>query len=304
MQVHISLLISSTCQRIGLGLFIFSVIAVQIMGSHIPMNIISIISFGFLALGGIASAFHLGRPTRFFNAFSNFQSHITQEALITPLLGISLLICSLDGYVINTVIDYLDVYGINSVISYLEGYGFTLTRGFAIMQWITLFVALAFLISTGLVYQLDARPAWNTPLILIILMLTAAQVGTLATAGVSIVLTGAVMTSLLVTTIVTFFFSLAAQYVYIRRLKDLGYGTAVKIMDVPYRGTFIAWMIFGVLAIAVSLAFFTAGGSAAYIFAGILSSITGIVFWTILLYKVALKVKMFPMYPVDLNVYV
>jgi len=33
-------------------------------------------------------------------------------------------------------------------------------------------------------------------------------------------------------------------------------------------------------------------------------SIIGIIVWTVLFYKVALKVKMFPMYPVDLNVYV
>jgi anaerobic dimethyl sulfoxide reductase subunit C (anchor subunit) len=256
------------------------VLAVQFMGIPIPMNIISIIALVFLGIGGIASAFHLGRPARFFNAFSNFQSHITQEAFITPLLGISLLICSLDGYL------------------------FHLGGGSAIMQWLTAILALAFLTSTGLVYQLDARPAWNTPLVLIVFMLTAAQVGALATVGVSVVLTGAVMKSLLVATTVTFFLSLAAQYLFIRRLKGLGYGTAVKVAEVPYRETFAAWMIFGVLAIAVCLAFFVSGGSSAYVFAAILCSIIGIIFWTVLFYKVALKVKMFPMYPVDLNVYV
>ena len=37
--------------------------------------------------------------------------------------------------------------------------------------------------------------------------------------------------------------------------------------------------------------------------AAVVCSIIGIVFWTILFYKVALKVKMFPMYEVDLNIY-
>ena len=280
MQVHVSLLISSTCQRIGLGLYIFCFMAVQLMGLRIPMNIISIIALAFLAVGGVASAFHLGRPARFFNAFSNLHSYITQEAIITPLLGISLLICSLDGLI------------------------FDLGGGSVIMQWLTLIFALAFLISTGLVYQLDARPAWNTPLVLIIFMLTAAQVGALATVGVSVVWTGIVTKSLLVTTIVTFILSLVAQYMFIRRLKGLGYGTAVKVAEVPYRGTFAAWVIFGVLAIAVCLAFFASGGSATYVVAAIFCSIIGIIAWTVLFYKVALKVKMFPMYPVDLNVYV
>lgn len=279
MHVHSALLISTTCQRLGLGLYIFSVLANQLMGVALPMNLIAIIALLLLGIGGIASAFHLGRPARFFNAFSNFHSHLTQEAAITPFLGLALLVASLDGFMFN-----------------LGSVG-------AAIQWIVLILSLLFLTSTGLVYQLNARPAWNTGLVLIIFMLTAAQVGSLATMVAAGSFTGSVPTSLLVTTSLMFVLSVIAQYLFVQRLKTLGYGVAVNVISEPYRTTFAAWLIFGVLATAMSLAIAAVQGTPDFAIIGLIASIVGILVWTILFYKVALKVKMFPMYKVDLNVY-
>ncbi|HZK42933.1 MAG TPA: DmsC/YnfH family molybdoenzyme membrane anchor subunit [Syntrophomonadaceae bacterium] len=281
MQVHIALLISTVCQRLGLGLFIFSVLANQFMGVILPIDIIAVISLGLLGFGGLASAFHLGKPTRFFNAFSNFKSHLTQEALVTPFLGIALLVCILDGFL------------------------FDLGNGAVMMHWVTVALSLLFLITTGLVYQLSARPAWDTGLVLIIFMLTAAQVGSISTMVAAYVFTSSVSVSLTVVTILMFVLSMFAQYLYIQRLKTLEYGVAVNVISKPYNVTFITWLIFGVLTVAISLIFVAMQWQGAMVLTafGAIASVIGIFAWTVLFFKTAIKVKMFPMYDVDLNLY-
>lgn len=279
MQVHKALLISTTCQRLGLGFYVFSVLASQFMGVALPMNIIAIISLVLLGAGGIASAFHLGRPARFFNAFSNLHSHLTQEALLTPFLGLALVIGVLDGTMLN------------------------LGSGSTFLQWITVLLSLLFLISTGLVYQLSARPAWNTGLVLAIFLLTAAQVGSLATMVAAEYFTGNVPAGLMFTTVLMFLLCGLVQYLFIQRLKTLGYGVAVTVTSGSYKATFQTWVIFGLLAIALCLLISAVNGSAMFIVIGTIASMIGIIAWTVLYYMAASKVKMFPMYQVDLNVY-
>ena len=99
MQIHWPLVISTACQRVGLGMFACAFLANLALGTVLPLNVVALATLTLLAVGGIASIFHLQTPARFFNAFSNFGSHLTQEALITPFLGIALLACGLNGFV-------------------------------------------------------------------------------------------------------------------------------------------------------------------------------------------------------------
>lgn len=164
-------------------------------------------------------------------------------------------------------------------------------------------LSLLFLISTGLVYKLSARPAWNTGWVLVIFLLTAAQAGSLATMVAAGFFTGSVPTGLLVTAVLMFVLCALGQYFYLQRLKTLEYGVAVQATAEPYKTTFVTWVIFGVLAIALCLIISAVNGSALFAFIGTMASVIGIIAWTILFFKVALKVKILPMYDVDLNVY-
>ena len=277
MQVHKALLISTTCQRLGLGTFIFSFIASTFLDVALPMNIISLAVLILLGLGGIASAFHLGRPNRFFNAFSNFKSHLTQEAFVTPFLGIALLVCGLDGI----------LFDLGSFIS--------------LFYWITIVLSILFLISTGLVYQLSSRPAWDTPLVLIVFLLTAAEAGSIATIAIVLGIGETVPLGLVVLAFLSFALSLICQFFFTSRLKTVGYGVDVFVNQEPFRATYMLWVVFGLVAFVIALLAAVTLKSAIAAYLGVISAVIGIFYWTILFYKVALKVKMFPMYDVDLN---
>ena len=277
MPVHLSLLISTTCQRLSLGTFLCCFIATKFMGVTLPMNIIALVSLFFLGIGGIASMFHLGRPIRFFNAFSNLGSHVTQEAFITPFLGIALLACGVDGSLIH------------------------LGAATGLVYWLAAILSLLFLISTGLVYQLSARPAWNSFLGPVIFLLTAAEVGTITTIAIVLGFGAAVPVALAVLAFFAFALCLIFQFLYTARLKSVGYGVDVFVCREPFKATYTLWLIFGLAALAITLIAAVALQSAVAAYAGVICTVVGIFFWTMLFYKVALKVKMFPMYSVDLN---
>ena len=133
MQIHWPLVISTVCQRVGLGLFICAFVGQVYAGSPVPLSVVAWITLALLAVGGIASVFHLQRPQRFFNAFSNLKSHLTQEALITPFLGVALLVCALNGTL------------------------FDLGVATAFVGAVTAILAGAFLVCTGLAYQMGSR---------------------------------------------------------------------------------------------------------------------------------------------------
>lgn len=77
MHIHWPLVVSTTCQRVGLGMYLCALLASAAFGLALPMNIVALATLVFLGIGGIASIFHLQSPSRFFNAFSNLKSHLT-----------------------------------------------------------------------------------------------------------------------------------------------------------------------------------------------------------------------------------
>lgn len=277
MQIHWPLVISTACQRVGLGMFICVFLADVCFGLALPLNYIALATLVLLCIGGIASIFHLQRPKRFFNAFSNIKSHLTQEAFITPFLGIALLVCGLNG------------------IAYDLG-----SFGFA-MEVVSALLSLLFLLATGLAYQMGSRPAWNTNFVLGLFLLTAAEAGSIAVVTVSLLSENAVVPGVSVAALVLFVACVALQFAYVFRMRHVGYGVAVYADKDPYRPAYWAWIVCGVVLTAIALAAALALSSGAVAVLALITSALGIVAWTVLFFKGALKVKMFPMYPVDLN---
>lgn len=279
MQIHWPLVVSTACQRVGLGLFICAFIAQLFLGSPVPLSVVAWITLGLLAVGGIASIFHLQRPQRFFNAFSNLKSHLTQEALITPFLGIALLVCGLDGMVFN------------------------LGGGSLAVGLVTALLAAAFLVCTGLAYQMGSRPAWNTPFVLGLFLLTAAEAGSIGVVALWLLSVGLVPTILVAMAVVLTLACVICQIAYTNRMRSVGYGVNVDARQEPYRTTFYTWVVLGAALPLIALAVMFAAPGVAAVLAVIawLSCAGGIAAWTILFFKGAHKVKMFPMYPVDLN---
>lgn len=285
MQIHWPLVISTVCQRAGLGLFVcvFAVrlldgsVAAEASSAALSMQVTAWITLALLAVGGFASIFHLQRPTRFFNAFSNFKSHLTQEAFITPFLGAALLVCALDG-----ILYHLD------------------SAAFAV-QAVTAVLALAFLVCTGLAYQMGSRPAWNTPFILALFLLTAAEAGMAGAVFSWAALDGTPSAASVVAALVCFAACVACQVAYVARMRHVGYGVDVDAMAAPYRGAFLTWAVFGAAVPAVCLVALFVMSNALVAGLAWASCVIGVGAWTVLFFKGAHKVKMFPMYPVDLN---
>lgn len=277
MQIHWPLVISTVCQRVGLGMFACAFLANLAFGTALPLNIVALATLALLAVGGVASIFHLQTPTRFFNAFSNFGSHLTQEALITPFLGIALLACGLSGFL------------------------YDLGPATVVVEAAACILAAAFLVCTGLAYQMRSRPAWNTGFVLLLFLLTAAEAGSIAACAVCALTGAAVPLGLAVSTGVFFVACVAVQCAYLARMRHVGYGVDVHVNEEPYKTVFYAWLALGVACTGVGLAAGLAAASGALLLAAVVASALGIVAWTVLFFKGACKVKMFPMYPVDLN---
>lgn len=271
MQIHWPLVISTACQRAGLGLYACTWLTMVIFGPQVPVSLAALIALAFLAVGGCASVFHLQRPQRFFNAFSNPKSHLTQEGLITPFLGIALL---------------------------LTGLGI----GGAAMQAVAAVLALAFLVCTGLAYQMKSRPAWNTAFVISLFLLTSLAAGFVGTATLLFACTQDGATSIAICALIVLLACAAAQFGYIARMKKVGYGVAYDALKEPYKPTTLCWAsTLGLAFVLMVVALLVPALALVLAFCAWTAIIVSIGAWTVLFFRGAHKVRMFPMYPVDLN---
>ena len=279
MQIHWPLVVSTVCQRVGLGFFICVYLTQLLMGSPVPLGTTALVTLGFLIVGGLASMLHLQRPQRIMNAFSNMKSHLTQEALITPFLGVALLACGLNGL----------LYDMGAAILALGG--------------VTAILAAAFLVCTGLAYQMGSRPAWNTPFVLVLFLLTAAESGAIGVVMLWLMSIGMVPNVLAGAALLLTLACVICQAAYVIRMRSVGYGVNVDATQEPYRGAFYTWVLLGAaLPVCALLLMFAMPALAATLaLLAWLCSAGGIAAWTVLFFRGARKVKMFPMYPVDLN---
>lgn len=276
MQVHWPLVISTACQRAGLGLLLCVVFANAVLGSQLPSNIACLITLALLCAGGIASVFHLQRPSRFFNAFSNPKSHLTQEGVITPFLGVALIAAGLDGIAFNA--------GAASTV----------------LLCIASVLALAFLVCTGLAYQMKSRPAWSTKLVFALFLLTAVAAGLMGAYALALLKGDAAADKILACALVTIIAAVAVQTAYVSRMKHVGYGVAYNAMKQPYRPYALGWAGLTVAALVLT-ASCIAVASAMLACAAWTFYVASVALWTALFFKGAHKVRMFPMYADDLN---
>ncbi len=277
MEIHWPLVVSTTCQRVGFGTFICAFAAHVILGTEVPLNIVALCALVLLAFGGLASMLHLQRPQRFFNAFSNMKSHLTQEALITPFAGIALLACGLNGF----------LYDLGSFSIMLAG--------------LAALLSLAFLVATGFAYQMGSRPAWNTGFVVALFLLTSFAAGSIATLFAALALGDASFEVLVAVAGVLSGACVAVQIAYLVRMSQVGYGVDVHVLEQPYRTTFVAWFFCGAILPFSGFAGCLVSGSPIWALIALASFSAGIAAWTILFFKGARKAKMFSMYSVDLT---
>ena len=298
MQIHWPLVVSTVCQRAGLGLYVCAWL-LSLTGALVPMDTVAWITLAFLVVGGCASVFHLQRPARFFNAFSNFKSHLTQEGVLTPFLGLALILAGV---------------GVVPLVS----------------EACAAILAAAFLVVTGLAYQMKSRPAWNTPLVLVLFVLTALAAGL---AGVTLVASACVPTEVVIdfvqpvsdaeydqavaaifgeylavtrgvaiAAVVAIVACLAVQLGYVARMRKVGYGVAYDAMEQPYLPVTMTWAITaGAAAGLMALTAFVPNTAVLAAGIGFACMLVSVGAWTVLFFKGAHKVRMLPMYPVDLN---
>lgn len=139
----------------GLGVGGFAVVAVlEWLGKAERARLSgAIMALVAVAAGGVASVFHLGHPERIFNALGHLDSGITQEMALLGGTGVAIVL-----YLVVTRLGYsAQVKKIVATIGAVLG------------------VVLAF--AMGASYVLPARPAWNTWLLPLLYVGSAAVLG-------------------------------------------------------------------------------------------------------------------------------
>ncbi len=139
----------------GLGVSAFVVVAItEWLGkaerTRLPGAITSLVA---MAAGGVASVFHLGHIERIFNVLNNLSSGIAQELILVGLTGLAILVY---------------------IILMRMGYSVQLRK---IVATIALVLAVILAIVMGKNYVLASRPAWNTWLLPLLYLASAAVLG-------------------------------------------------------------------------------------------------------------------------------
>ncbi|MDP4160301.1 MAG: DmsC/YnfH family molybdoenzyme membrane anchor subunit, partial [Bacillota bacterium] len=199
-----------------------SLISVDVLGVNLNMNLISLVALVLFGIGVLASMIHLGKPARIMNSFNNPKSHLSQEGIIAIVVGMLLMILGLNGLLYN------------------------LNTGLQNFLQICVFVfSLMFVFSTGLVYQIFARPAWKTKSVVINFFLSTLSIGSVGTFAWTVFTTGEKTEQLIYISAVTSLCTIIGQLYYSGYVARLGYGVEVRVFDNEFRKVFIAWLITG-----------------------------------------------------------
>lgn len=270
MEIHWPLVISTTCQRVGLGVFVCTWLTCCLGMANAQVGQAAFAALCLLGFGALASTFHLQRPTRILNAFANPSSHLTQEGMITPFLGVALVACMLNGFMYDA-----------------GSFG-------AVIDAVAALLSLAFLVCTGFAYQMRSRPAWNTLFIVALFLATSFEAGSI---GVFF-LAGGFSFACWVVALFGWVLCTGIQVAYIIRMRNVGYGVSVYVEKQPYRTPFLVWCLTSFAGLGMLLVAYLWHMAAVVSLVLIAVSVAA---WTVLFFKGARKVKMFPMYPGDLN---
>ncbi len=157
MAVQWELLFFSLFLGLGMGCFAFVAVTEwtgKLESVRLPGAITSLVLLG---IGGIISALHLGHPERAFHILGNIGSGISQEFIMSAVAGVIIVI-------------YI-------ALLLWEGASPAARKNTAIVG---LIAAVILVFSTGHLYVLGARPAWNTYILPILYIAMAAPLGLFA----------------------------------------------------------------------------------------------------------------------------
>jgi len=279
MPVQYPLIIATLCQRLGLGTYAISLIAATLLGLKLNLANIALLSLIVYCAGLLASATHLGKPQKMMNALANTKSHLTQESLIAPFVCLFLFLQAIDGWFITLS---------PSILS--------------IVQVLAVVFSAAFVWSTGLVYQLYARPAWKTKLVSINFFLSAITLGAVGTYFIAIYSNLDQLNELLYLVTLSVVLLIAGQLYYSKYVSKLGYGVAINVFDKELVVPYTCWIITGVITpILMLIAIFFAGSSMQLASTLLLSSILSLVFWRMFFFLASKIIKFFPQYESDMT---
>lgn len=153
MEIQWPLVFFTLLTSLGVGAFAFVAIT-EWLGkaerSRLPGAITALVA---MAAGGVASVFHLGHIERLFNVLSNLSSGIAQELILSGLTGLAIVVY---------------------IIVVRMGYSAQVRKIVAIVG---LVLAAILAIVVGKNYVLASRPAWNTWLLPLLYLASAAVLG-------------------------------------------------------------------------------------------------------------------------------
>jgi len=153
MEIQWPLVFYTLLTGLGVGAFAFVAIT-EWLGkaerTRMPGAITALVA---MAAGGVASIFHLGHPERIFNVLGNLSSGIAQELILMGLIGLAILV-----YIILLRLGYS-------------------VQARKIVATIGLVLAVILAIVLGKNYVLASRPAWNTWLLPLLYLTSAAVLG-------------------------------------------------------------------------------------------------------------------------------
>lgn len=140
--------------RLGLGTLSVFLLIIPFM-TKLSESIVAFICLAITAFGLGLSLFHVGKPGRIFNMFSNRESAMSWEAIIAPFM-----LCIIFAYVL--------------VSYFYESSAFLMP-----LRILSFLFAIVFIFVTGKVYHLRARPSWNTTLVLYEYFISAVLLGSI-----------------------------------------------------------------------------------------------------------------------------
>ncbi|AFL99955.1 MULTISPECIES: DmsC/YnfH family molybdoenzyme membrane anchor subunit [Desulfitobacterium] len=279
MPVQFPLVFSTLCQRLALGTYMMSLIAVYFLGVEFNLSAIALAALVVFCAGLLASLVHLGRPNRIMNSFANPQSHLTQEGILSPFVALFLFLQALDGWLI----------ALNSALLVL-------------VQVLAFLFSIAFIYSTGLVYQLFARPAWKSKMVGVNFFLSSLAIGSIGAYAWGALSGLDNVTSLLYLSAVTQILIILGQLYYSAYVRRLGYGVAINVLSGEFKMPYLGWVITGVVLPLALIAYAAlSGGSGSIALALLLSALLGLVFWRMFFFLAGKHIKFFPQYESDLK---
>lgn len=256
-----------------------SLIAVDFLGFKLNLPMIALVALVVFCFGVLGSVAHLGRKTRIMNSFSNPKSHLTQEGILAPFVGLLLFIHAIDDWFITLS---------PSVISFVE--------------IAAVIFSFAFIYSTGMVYQLFARPAWKTKMVSLNFFLSFLAIGSIGAYAWAALSGEKNVDFLLYLSALTQILIILGQVYYTVYVKNLGYGVALNVLGGEFKIPYVGWIITGVVLPLIIIGYAVTAGSSAYTAVLLLTSaLLGLIFWRMFFFLAGKHIKFFPQYEMDLK---